>query len=500
MSSKKEEIIEYSNLPDGYKQSNWLMPTLLSLNTYSFKIFSGVVSAWNKLYMDSPFIEIDELDEKGNPTGKKIKTNEKDWSLKEIRKRNRTISFDISTFMNELGYNSSTSNNNPNSKEYNRKFLEESINDLKSKSNFIYNEKFKDEAPGIYDAIKQILEENKSSDKEVIDFANISMFHVWTTKNLSTTSTGKIYFKVNDAAVPIFDSISKNFTYLHLDSIKTLVRHPLNLYAYLKQILGDNKSKEFIVYFSPSSTNEKNNLRYLLNLHLKTKSKTEYDDYPRETDFVNKVVFKCFDEINQKVKDLHIDYDIKDFVKKGNKNIGIKIFLTNPIKLNENIIDSSIEVVSQEHTQLSSKGKKIALENDKDTLNEFFNEEIQSHLTFEELKSLYFLISSDIFISKHFDVNTMDEAYFNLLTKDYITYCFNLAKKTYYMEMSKIWRCSLVKVLYNFLKIGSDIYQGQIYKNSNELPPFEKDVEISKNESPTTTSQIKYSTGGFETL
>ena len=36
---------------ENYRQSNWLSPTIISMNTYSNRIFQGILSAWNMKYI-----------------------------------------------------------------------------------------------------------------------------------------------------------------------------------------------------------------------------------------------------------------------------------------------------------------------------------------------------------------------------------------------------------------------------------------------------------------
>lgn len=432
-----------SPLAENYRQSNWLTPTIMSMNTYSNRIFQGILSAWNMKYI-----------QRGDVADR--------WAIENINKMDCQIHFKVNELFKEISDN----------KEMNYKSADRAIVEFNKKSHIQLSSRLKDEAPEVYEAILKIAS-LKSGNTE-IDFADIPMFSIYRNHGADSIYT----FEVNKVLVPIFDSITKYFTSLNLKSIQKLNNNNLKLYEYFKQRLGSDTAFEFIMYFEPTPENQFDNMRYILNAH-ETDSKGNFIKYPnRSDDLFKKTFLSNLETLNKTCSDLFIEYKTSDgkldknrYILKNRKRIGFKLTLHS---FNTELNKSNNATGEERKTQLSYYKRLQALYPNSTFLKEWENYKDNDYV----FKPIYNILEGDKFKNKHYDSMIMNDNNWANFKSAYLDFCYEFMQAEYYnFEVSKL-ECNQFKMMNFFLSHGANIYDAMVFQKQHILSwTPDKDVE-----------------------
>lgn len=435
--------VEPSPLAENYRQSNWLTPTIMSMNTYSNRIFQGILSAWNMKYI-----------QRGEDPDR--------WNPEKINKMDSQIHFKVNELFKETTENT----------EMNYQAVDKAISEFNKKNHIQLSYQLKEQAPDVYEAIKNIANYDADNKLDDIDYADIPMFSIFRNRSDDSIYT----FKVNKVLIPIFDSITKYFTSLNLKSIQKLKGNNLRLYEYFKQRLGSDYSFEFIMYFEPSNDNQFDNMRYILNAH-ETDANGKYVKYPGRSDQVfTKTFISNIENLNKTCSDLYIEYksngeiDKERYIVKNKKRIGFRLTLYSKNQTLESISNSA-----EEHQQLTYYKRLQVLYPNSSLLKEW-KEYSKNDFVF---KPLYNIIEGDKFKKKHFDSMIMNDKNWNNFKEAYMDFCFEYMKAEYYNYNLDRLECNQFKMMYFFLSHGADIYDAMRFRKQHILS-WTPDDEVAK--------------------
>lgn len=423
-------------LAENYRQSNWLTPTIMSMNTYSNRIFQGILSAWNMKYLQRGDVE-------------------DRWNPSLINKMDSKIHFKINEIFKE------TSDN----KELNYKSADKAIAEFNRKSHITLTYELKDIAPDVYEAIKKMIcfnSERKLEDiDDEIDFADIPMFSIYRNRSDDSIYT----FEVNKVLVPIFDSITKYYTNLNLKSIQKLEGNNLRMYEYFKQRLGSDYSFDFIMYWEPTFDNPYDNMRYILNAH----EKDENDNYLKYTgrsdDLFKKTFLSNVDKLNKLCSDLYIEYqkdgiiDDDRYIKKGRKRIGFRLTLYSK--------NTTLKTVSSEEPTVQlTYYKRLQALYPNSILLKVWKQYSNNDYVF---KPIYNILEGNNFKKKHYDSTIMNDNNWNILKGAYLDFCYEYMQAEYYNYSLEKLDCNQFKMMNFFLTHGKDIFDAMRFKKQHIL-------------------------------
>lgn len=427
-----ENKMEILQLPATFKHSNYFISNIINLkDTYTTKIFIGLIAGWNKAMYSLGEISDDF------------------YSKENLSVRNKTIEIKTSTFLKQIGIADSKG-------KYDTILLKKSLDHF-NKNSTLDIELIKENNPVLYENIKNIILSESKSKK-----LNMSFINLFSSIYQSIDEPGLpsyIGFNLTNEAVPIFDAIAKNYTLVSLKSIAVLNKPSLKLYDFLKAILGNRTEYQYKLWLEPSESNSNiYNLRTILD-YLETTQQGRYKY--RGNDLISKTL-ECFKEINEKCEDLYIDFNFdknsedyeNQFIKKGVKyqGINLKIFSYNP-----NNKSQSLELIN--------KYKNCLIVKDEYINNDFPLEIIKKEVE-QKIITILNVLESEKFKNKYWNKRTMTTDTFLELKRDYIDLCYSYAKANYYDQESNHWRCNLTKMMIFYLLKGKNIYDGQLYKTS----------------------------------
>ena len=427
---------------ENYRQSNWLSPTIISMNTYSNRIFQGILSAWNMKY----------IQRENDPNC---------WLPENINKMDNEIHFKVSELFKEV-----------TDSEFDYAKIDDVIAEFNKKNHITIPPELKEQDPSLYNAIKNIANYNSAQPLDDIAFSDIPMFSIFRNKGDKSFYT----FQINKVLIPIFDSITKYFTNLNLTTIKKLEGNNLRMYEYFKQRLGADYSFDFIMYWEPTSDNLYDNMRYILNAHEKDLNGNYIKYNGRSDDLFKKTFLSNIDKLNKLCSDLYIEYksdgsiDESRYIKKGRKRIGFRLTL---FSKNQNL--QSISNSVEEHQQLTYY-KRLQVLYPNSTLLKEWNEYSKNDYVF---KPLYNIIEGDKFKKKHFDSMIMNDNNWNNFKEAYMDFCFEYMKAEYYNYNLGRLECNQFKMMYFFLTHGADIYDAMRFRKQHILC-WTPDEEVAK--------------------
>ena len=440
-----DKKIEILNLPVNIKHSNYFISNIINLkDTYTTKIFIGLIAIWNKWMYQTNSIN--------SKNDNELSSNY--YTIENLQRRNKKIEIKTAPFLKQIGIAEPDGS-------YDSIRLRQALEHFNQDSKFSINI-LKTNNPELYKHIESIV--LADSPAKEIRFSTINLFSsIYQTKE-EPGLPSYIGFNLTNEAVPIFDAIVKNYTLVSLESIAVLKKTTLKLYDVLKAILGNQTYKNFTIWLEPSETNTNfYNLRTILD-YLET-TKTGKYKY-RGNDLITRTL-ECFKEINENCKDLYIDFNFNkeatdyesQFIKKGVKYQGIKLKLysynpNDPLPIFELIKKyNSCEYVRNEY------------------LNQEFILDISKKDSELCMSSVLNILDGEKFREMYWNPKTMTEEIFVELKKDYLDLCYATALEQYKdlkdeYGNSDVWKFTITRLMRFYLLNGKNIYDGQVFKNS----------------------------------
>ena len=445
--TSEKNTYQYNNLPSSFRQSKYLLSKVLeNNNTYTSKIFLGIIALWNKHYFNVPRAEFFN------------------YTLQENELRKKNIEIDATSFLKSIGISDEA-----NAK--NTKMLYQILHEFSSLTSLELNMIQKADLD-LYKTVKSLflekinsklsysVEDGEITESKVKDLrlGIIQLFEIVYITKATPESPSRFGFRLTDEAIPIFDAISNQYALLNLETVKELQGNEIKIYDFFKSLLGTNSEISYTLWISPSDEIPDSiyNLRTLLN-NLE-KHKGEYKT--SSSDLIQKTAFPNFKRINEKCSDLYIDFISNrsvsgyntQFIKKGKKIIGIKLKIYN---YNPNTKLQSNTLIQKYKNCLYVK---------EEFLKKNFDLNIIKQETEKTIYNVLRVLDSDKFKEKYWNQNVMTQDIFIQLKKDYLDLCYSYAKANYYNFETNYWNCNLTKMMIFYLLKGKNIYDGQVFK------------------------------------